>query len=200
MALKKAVAANLFLYSLTISGAAFAAVSAEEAARLDGELTPLGAERAGNADGSIPDWTGGLQGPPEGISIGENLHRPNPFPDDEILLTITGDNYTEHTDSLMPSSIALFENVPGFYMNKGSVHVPLNVDVWTKMALGLNYLWSGFYSQLGGLGESTATLNTFGPQPVAAGLAINFVYMVLNNPSGSPIFASNPIYVLFTSP
>ena len=36
-----------------------AAVSAEEAARLGKDLTPTGAERAGNADGSIPEWTGG---------------------------------------------------------------------------------------------------------------------------------------------
>ncbi|TLY74204.1 MAG: hypothetical protein E6K42_11875, partial [Gammaproteobacteria bacterium] len=38
-----------------------AAVSPEEAARLGAELTPLGGEKAGNADGSIPAWTGGLK-------------------------------------------------------------------------------------------------------------------------------------------
>ena len=32
----------------------------EQAARLDADLTPVGAERAGNADGSITTWTGGL--------------------------------------------------------------------------------------------------------------------------------------------
>ena len=37
-----------------------AAVSADEAAKLGTTLTPLGAEKAGNADGSIPEWTGGL--------------------------------------------------------------------------------------------------------------------------------------------
>ena len=37
-----------------------AAVSAAEAAKLGAELTPLGAEKAGNADGSIPAWDGGL--------------------------------------------------------------------------------------------------------------------------------------------
>ncbi|KAB0763476.1 DUF1329 domain-containing protein, partial [Pseudomonas aeruginosa] len=37
-----------------------AAVSADEAAKLGTSLTPLGAEKAGNADGSIPAWTGGL--------------------------------------------------------------------------------------------------------------------------------------------
>jgi hypothetical protein len=37
-----------------------AAVSEQEAAQLGTSLTPLGAEMAGNADGSIPAWTGGL--------------------------------------------------------------------------------------------------------------------------------------------
>lgn len=35
------------------------AVSPEDAAKLKTELTPLGAEKAGNKDGSIPAWTGG---------------------------------------------------------------------------------------------------------------------------------------------
>ena len=37
-----------------------AAVSPEEAAKLGTSLTPVGAEKAGNADGSIPAWTGGI--------------------------------------------------------------------------------------------------------------------------------------------
>ena len=40
----------------------------------------------------------------------------------------------------------------------------------------------------------------FGDQPAAFALAINFVFLVLENPGGTPIFASNPIYVLFTAP
>jgi hypothetical protein len=39
--------------------AVWAAVTAEEAGKLKTELTPLGAEKAGNKDGSIPAWTGG---------------------------------------------------------------------------------------------------------------------------------------------
>lgn len=41
-----------------ISGHAFAAVTAQEAASLKTTLTPLGAERAGSKDGTIPAWTG----------------------------------------------------------------------------------------------------------------------------------------------
>ena len=43
--------------------AAMALVPEEQQARLDGDLTPLGSERAGNADGTIPAWTGGLTKP-----------------------------------------------------------------------------------------------------------------------------------------
>jgi hypothetical protein len=39
---------------------AFAEITTEQAASLGGdEFTPIGAERAGNAAGTIPAWTGG---------------------------------------------------------------------------------------------------------------------------------------------
>ena len=55
-------AALIALGTCLLAAPALAKISAEEAARLGGEeLTPMGAERAGNADGSIPAWTGGLK-------------------------------------------------------------------------------------------------------------------------------------------
>ena len=42
-----------------VAAAVAGGVSAEEAAHLGKDLTPLGAEAAGNADGTIPPWTGG---------------------------------------------------------------------------------------------------------------------------------------------
>ncbi len=39
---------------------AYAKLTAAEAARLGADLTPMGAEKAGNKDGTIPAWTGGL--------------------------------------------------------------------------------------------------------------------------------------------
>ncbi|HEX4896568.1 MAG TPA: DUF1329 domain-containing protein, partial [Solimonas sp.] len=41
-----------------VAGAAQATATAEEAAKLGKELTPVGAIRAGNKDGTIPEWTG----------------------------------------------------------------------------------------------------------------------------------------------
>ncbi|MEE2577693.1 DUF1329 domain-containing protein, partial [Pseudomonas aeruginosa] len=47
-----------------------------QAARLDQALTPLGAERAGNADGSIPPWTGGIT--QAAAASRPRLHHPGP--------------------------------------------------------------------------------------------------------------------------
>ena len=54
---------------VTLLGAAIPAqakLSDAEIARLGADLTPVGAEKAGNKDGSIPEWTGGLCAPPAG--------------------------------------------------------------------------------------------------------------------------------------
>ena len=77
---------------VTASTALQAAVSADEAARLDNELTPTGAEKVGNADGSIPAWTGkGVDNPPASSDPASG-HYPNPFADEKPLYTITKSN------------------------------------------------------------------------------------------------------------
>ena len=55
--------------SLLGSGLVQAKISNEEAARLGQDLTPMGAEKAGNADGSIPAWTGKWRGLPPQTQI-----------------------------------------------------------------------------------------------------------------------------------
>ena len=44
-------------------------ISSSDLARLGDDLTPFGAEKAGNADGSIPAWDGGLTAPPAGYTV-----------------------------------------------------------------------------------------------------------------------------------
>ena len=98
----------------TLSTTAPAAISPEEAARLGGpELTPVGAERAGNAEGTIPPWTGGLQELPAGYEEGDRLV--DPYPEDEPLFTITADNVDEYADKLSPGQIAMFRRYPQTY-------------------------------------------------------------------------------------
>jgi len=92
------------------SHVSLANVSEEQAAKLGNELTPLGAEKAGNADGSIPEWTGGITSFPDGYSVGD--HHIDPFADDEVLYTITGENYKEYAEFLSEGQQALFAAYP----------------------------------------------------------------------------------------
>lgn len=92
--------------SLT-TAAAWGAVSESEAQRLGGELTPIGAEAGGNADGTIPAWEGGITSVPTDFKTGG--HHPDPYADDGILYTITGANAGEYADKLTTGHKALLE-------------------------------------------------------------------------------------------
>ena len=87
-----------------------AEVSAEEAAKLGGVLTPIGAERGGNAAGTIPAWTGGITEPPAGYRNGER--HPNPYSGDERLFTITAENAHEHAQHLSKGQLAMLAAYP----------------------------------------------------------------------------------------
>ena len=100
--------------SIALTGASVhAKVSEEDAKKLGGELTPMGAIQAANADGSIPAWTGGITSAPEGYSVGD--HHPNPYPGDKVLFEITASNYKEYADFLSEGQKKLFEAYPDTY-------------------------------------------------------------------------------------
>ena len=102
--------------SLALSGVAVAKISPEQAAKLGNELTPMGAERAANADGSIPEWTGGITKAPAGYEVGK--HHVDPFPNDKVLYEVTASNMDKYKDLLTPGQIKLFETYPDtFKMN-----------------------------------------------------------------------------------
>ncbi len=90
---------------------ALAAVSADEAAQLKTTLTPLGAERAGNKDGTIPAWDGGLKALP-GYRNGDP--RPDPYPADKPRLQINAKNMDQHADKLSDGVKALMKKYPDF--------------------------------------------------------------------------------------
>lgn len=102
--------------SLALSGVAVAKISPEQAAKLGKELTPMGAERAANADGSIPEWTGGITKAPAGYEVGK--HHVDPFPNDKVLYEVNAGNLDKYKDLLTPGQIKLFETYPdSFKMN-----------------------------------------------------------------------------------
>lgn len=93
-----------------LASTARAEVSEAEAARLDRELTPMGAERAGNASGTIPAWTGGITAPPSGWVAGER--EIDPFAGDAALYTISAENIEAHADVLCAGHEALLRAHP----------------------------------------------------------------------------------------
>jgi WD40 repeat protein len=84
-----------------------AAVKPSEAARLGADLTPLGAETAGNADGTIPAWNGGILTPPAGYKVGD--HHPDPFAADKPLYTVTPSNLGQYESKLTAGSVSLLK-------------------------------------------------------------------------------------------
>ena len=82
--------------SLMVS-AANAAVSQQDAAKLDSTLTPIGAEKAGNGS-DIPAWDGGITKPPAGYTVGQK--HVDPYAGDKPKFVITAANYKEYADKL----------------------------------------------------------------------------------------------------
>ncbi|RPI14875.1 MAG: DUF1329 domain-containing protein [Lysobacterales bacterium] len=94
----------------TLLAACTAAVAAPDHSRLGKDLTPVGAERAGNAEGTIPAWEGGLREPPPGWTPAQGYI--DPFPDDKPLFTITSANVAEHDSKLTRGQVALLKKYP----------------------------------------------------------------------------------------
>ncbi|NVJ59289.1 MAG: DUF1329 domain-containing protein [Gammaproteobacteria bacterium] len=96
--------------ALAVSHSALAKVSAGDAAKIGRELTPMGSEKAGNADGTIPAWNGGVTKPPAGYKSGD--HHPAPFAADKAKFTITAANAKNYQDKLSPGIMAMFQAYP----------------------------------------------------------------------------------------
>lgn len=83
-------------------------------AALGQSLTPVGAERAGNAEGTIPEWQGGIASPPSGWTL--NDERPDPYGAEEPLFVIDRSNADEHAAKLTAGQLALLKRYDGYTM------------------------------------------------------------------------------------
>ena len=106
---KRIIAGGVMTLSLLAMNVS-AKVTEAEAAKLGAELTPIGTEKAGNAAGTIPEWTGGL------TSEGAGVENGNPFPDDKILFTIDKSNMDQYKDNLSPGQIAMMTKYTDYKM------------------------------------------------------------------------------------
>lgn len=92
---------------------AAAKVTPTEADQLRTRLTPLGAERAGNADGTIPEWRGGLTSPPPCHVAGRRYC--DAFAADKPFATLSADNLDAWRDRLPAGQIDLMLRHPKTY-------------------------------------------------------------------------------------
>ena len=107
-------AAVVGMVSVQMAGAA---PTAEEAAELGKSLTPIGAIKAGNKDGTIPEWTGGVCTPPAGYKPAKGLELGgapyiNPFAADKPAFKITAAAVAKYADKLDDGTKEMFKRHP----------------------------------------------------------------------------------------
>jgi hypothetical protein len=92
----------------------------QTAADLGRTLTPLGAIKAGNADGSIPAWTGGMTTLTPGYVPGGP--RIDPFASEKPLFSITAQNVDTYASKLAAGTAAMIRTLPGYHVDVYPTH------------------------------------------------------------------------------
>ncbi|WP_119155863.1 DUF1329 domain-containing protein [Caldimonas tepidiphila] len=97
-----------------LAGGAIAKVSPSEAEKLGKELTCVGAEKAGNKDGTIPEFSGKWLGTPPGVQYKPHVgqHPVDPYAADKPLYSITAENLAQHAAKLSEGQKAVFAKFP----------------------------------------------------------------------------------------
>ena len=125
----KLAVATLVMLSLTAANPfAIAEVTPAEATRLTSDLTPLGAERAGNKDGTIPAWEGGYTQVWPGYQSGQP--RPDPFANDKPLFQITAKNMAQYADKLSDGVKTLLQRYPTYRLDVYPTHRTAAAPQW----------------------------------------------------------------------
>jgi hypothetical protein len=113
---------------MSVAAVASSAVSSDEAARLKSDLTPLGAERAGNQAGTIPAWDGGATKVWPGYQSGQP--RPDPFAAEKPLLKISAQNLGSHEARLSEGVKALLKRFPSYRLDVYPTHRTAAAPDW----------------------------------------------------------------------
>jgi hypothetical protein len=120
--MKQHLRAAMVMAAATLVAATFLVdpAQAQSAADLGKSLTPMGAIQAGNADGSIPPWTGGLNQAPAGYKPGDP--HLDPFASEKPLFSITAANVDRYADKLAAGTIAMIRTLPGYHVDVYPTH------------------------------------------------------------------------------
>ncbi|SFB01235.1 Protein of unknown function [Collimonas sp. OK607] len=115
------IATTLFIVVLAFATSSTRAeLSPADAERLGKDLTPNGAEKAGNKDGTIPEWTGGMTKPPAGWQ--PEMGYTDPFASEKPLFIITAQNAEQYKDRLSAGLMAMLKKYPTFTIPVYTTH------------------------------------------------------------------------------
>ncbi len=109
------LACSARLGAVVIATALHGTVWAQDASALSGRMTPVGAERAGNKDGTIPAWVSEKQD--SGWTWGKRRLSGWKYKDDKPLYSIDASNVDKYADKLSPGQIATIKQVKGYRMD-----------------------------------------------------------------------------------
>jgi hypothetical protein len=104
---------------LAAAGAALAGVTAQQAAKLGADLTPMGAEKAGNAAGTIPAWNGGIKSAADAgfPAFKTGGHHPDPYAADKLLYRIDASNMSKYAAQLTAGHKALLTAYKDYFID-----------------------------------------------------------------------------------
>lgn len=117
------------MLTLGVGGIAHAEVTPQEAKRLGADLTLMGSEKAGNADGSIPAYSDTPLSPPPGWSAADPGQRPSLF-NDKPLFSITAKNYAQYEGKLAEFQKEMFRRYPDFRMDVYQTQRTMRLPKW----------------------------------------------------------------------
>jgi hypothetical protein len=154
--------------AVAVAAAFGAALTPQDVARLGKDLTPFGGEKAGNADGSIPAWTGGITQLPAGYKLGQ--HYVDPFAGDAVTATIDGKNMSTYAAKLSEGHKAMLAAYPSFrmkiYPTHRSASAPQRIYDATAKYAGTAQLAPGGNGVTGALGGIPFPIPTEGVQVI----------------------------------
>ncbi|WP_077032925.1 DUF1329 domain-containing protein [Pelomonas sp. KK5] len=101
---------------------ATAAVGADEAAQLGRQLTPWGAEAAGNKAGTIPAFSDAKRPASPAYDAKKPGVRPDPFADEKPLYSVTAANLAQYKDVVSPGIQEMLHKYPGFRLDVYPTH------------------------------------------------------------------------------
>jgi hypothetical protein len=178
-----------------MSARASAGVTAAEADKLGKELTPFGAEKAGNADGTIPAFEGN-DTPLPGWEWGKNRKDYWKFKDEKPLFSIDASNVDKYAAHLTDGQITALKTVKGYRLDVYPTHRTCNITPTYAERSKANAL----EAKIGADGWSLEHAKTAGiPFPIPKS-GIEAMYNVKMRPAGIAVIYNDGTSIISPRP